>query len=93
MSDTVTYTHQAYDPRTDESEDNSEDEENNSNYSSKRSPVTIYNDDNKAVMKINYTTPVKDDNTSSRTIPETSDVFRLQHRVNSFSGIRIKEGE
>jgi hypothetical protein len=44
-------------------------------------------------MRINFTTPVKDDSTAARTIPDTSDVFRLQHRVNSFSGITVKVEE
>lgn len=93
MSDTVTYTHQAYDPKKDESEDNPSDEESESRYSSLRKPVVIYNEDNAVIMRINYTTPVKDDSTSERTIPGTSDIFRLQHRVNSFSGVRLKEEE
>lgn len=94
MSDSVTYTHQAYDPRNDDSgDDDDDDNSNNGNYTSSRQPVTVYDESNNAVMRINFTTPVKDDSTAARTIPDTSDVFRLQHRVNSFSGITIKGEE
>ena len=91
MSDTVTYTHQAYDPRNDAgSEDNSEGDNSNSD-STSRKPVVIYGEDNTILMRINYTTPVKDDNTSSRTIKNSDEIFTLQHRINNFSGIRLKE--
>lgn len=96
MSDTVTYTHQAYDPKNDDGgddDDDDDDDSNNGNYTSSRQPVTIYDENNAAVMRINFTTPVKDDSASARTIPDTSDIFRLQHRVNSFSGVRLKEEE
>ncbi len=92
MSESVTYTHQAYNPRTDEGDDDDEtgdDDEEGSE--STRKAVTIYNKENDAVMKINYTTPVKDDSTLSRTIKDTDEVFILQLRVNSFSGITLKE--
>ena len=85
MSDTVTYTHQAYDPTNDDSDDDDDD--------SSGSSVVIYGSDNTVLMRINYSTPVKDDSTSSRTIPGSSEIFRLQHVINSFSGIRIKEEE
>ncbi len=92
MSDSVTYTHQAYDPRTAEEDDDDDETGGDEDDSeSTKKTVTIYNNENVAVMRINYTTPVKDDNTSSRTIKDSDEVFRLQHRVNNFSGITYKE--
>ncbi|MBR0069768.1 MAG: carbohydrate-binding domain-containing protein, partial [Synergistaceae bacterium] len=90
MSDTVTYTHQAYDPKTDTGNEDSS-EGNNNNNTSSRKPVVIYGEDNAVLMRINFATPVKDDNTSSRTIKNSDEVFTLQHRINNFSGIRLKE--
>lgn len=89
MSDTVTYTHQAYDQRNDTSSENNS--EGNNNNTSSRKPVVIYGEDNAVLMRINFATPVKDDNTSSRTIKNSDEVFTLQHRINNFSGIRLKE--
>ena len=92
MSDTVTYTHQAYDPRNDtDNEDDSSGDDSNNNDSTSRKPVVIYGEDNTVLMRINYTTPVKDDNTSARTIKDSDEIFTLQHNVNNFSGIRLKE--
>lgn len=99
MSDSVTYTHQAYVPGSDEgstdnknkeSDDNSKSNGNN-NYTSDRKPVVIYGEDNTVVMRINYTTPVKNDSAFGRTIKNNDEVFILQERVNSFSGITLKE--
>ncbi|MBQ9627882.1 MAG: hypothetical protein IJR43_01320, partial [Synergistaceae bacterium] len=66
-------------------------EGNNNNNTSSRKPVVIYGEDNAVLMRINFTTPVKDDNKSSRTIKNSDEVFTLQHRINNFSGIRLKE--
>ena len=94
MSDSVTYTHQAYVPGKDEgNNDSNEESEDNSNYTSNRKPVVIYGEDNSVVMRINYTTPVKNDSVYGRTIKGTDEVFILQQLVNSFSGIRLKESD
>ena len=97
MSDSVTYTHQAYVPGSDEGSSDNTDKEseennnNNSNYTSDRKPVVIYGEDNTVVMRINYTTPVKNNSAFGRTIKGDDEVFILQQLVNSFSGITLKE--
>ena len=102
MSDTVAYTHRAYSgesvndtpaTNTDSGDDTSGDtstEGDNTSTETVKSPIEITNEEGNVVLSIRYTDPSKDTE-GSRSLQNASDVFELQHKVNSFAGIRVKE--
>ena len=50
-------------------------------------PVTLTNSEGIVVLDIRFSNPESDDE-GSRTIPSESNLFKLEHRVNNFSGVR-----
>lgn len=82
MAEGVTYTHQAYTGQ-------SENEDPSSALGSK-APVTIQDEAGAVIFRINYTTPFHDEETTPRRAEGESDIFTLEHNVNSFGDVRIR---
>ena len=95
ISENVTYNHQAYE--TSEGDENTGDQDNSGEVYDgtdrvmNKQTVTVRNENRDVVLRINFTTPVKDEETEKRTISSSGNVFLLEHTVNSFSGITEKE--
>ncbi|MBQ7153998.1 MAG: carbohydrate-binding domain-containing protein [Synergistaceae bacterium] len=91
MSDSVNYTHRAYSGGNSNTapQDNQNGTNTNDNVTTTtREPFTVTNSQGNAVMTVSYSNPVSDTDTSDRGIDESSSVFTLTHRVNSFSGVK-----
>ena len=100
MSDSVAYTHRAYSgesvndkPATTDSGDvsgNTSGESTSTETETVRAPITITNEEGNVVLSIRFTDPSKDTE-GTRSVQEHNDVFTLQHKINSFAGVRVKE--
>lgn len=90
-TDRLTYVHQAYTEDTNPEDPNDNNNENpEENRTLNKQLVTVRDTFGSVILRIRYDTPEHDNATTGRTIPVESDVFTLQHRVNSFSGVKRK---
>ena len=97
MSSYVTCIYQAYSSDDDENGDNSNDNEGGSGSSGEAfrtisgQPVVVHDENGAVLLRINYTTPVKDEETEARTVQKKGYIFELERRVNSFAGLKTDE--
>ena len=81
ISPSVTYTHRAYSGQNDN---------DNNNHDDTQTHINIYDQTSGAVIfRIDYSTPFHDDEETPREAENESDVFLLEHKVNSFGDVRL----
>ena len=95
LSENVTYSHQAYFSGENDDEggdtDNSGETYDGTDRTISGQPITVRNENRDIVLRINYTTPVQDEEEGERTISQSGSVFLLEKKVNSFSDVSYGE--
>ena len=95
IDESVTYSHRQY--TATDSDNSAPNTDNNSNSGSDNNtkvnslkPIEIKNEDKEIVMSIRYTDPSKDVENTSRNVRDADNVFTLNHTVNSFAGVKVR---